>query len=135
MKNVLYSLHSLLKAGGLEQMWMTASRILFTGQLSELLVSSHVCTFETTIRYLLHCSSFSNDRLPIFNKVRNTNENILSKTTTISQNIFSLLTPSSNIKTTLMLRYVNITTYLYSPMFSSMEVEYFFRSSPPEVFL
>ena len=100
MKNVLYSLHSLLKAGDLEQMWVTASRILFTGQLSELLVSSHVCTFETTIRYLLHCSSFSNDRLPPFNKVRNTNENILSKTTTTSQNLFSLLTPSSNIKTT-----------------------------------
>ena len=100
MKNVLYSLHSLLKAGDSEQMWVIASRILFTGQLSELLVSSHVCTFETTVHYLLHCSSFSNDRLTLFDKVRNTNENILSKTTTTSQNFFSLLTPSSNIKTT-----------------------------------
>ena len=120
MKNVLYFLHSLLKAGDLKQMWVTASRILFTGQLSELLLSSHVCTFETTIRYLLHCSSFSNDRLPIFNKVRNTNENILSKTTTISQNIFSLLTPSSNIKTTSVLIsaivYISSTKFFDAPL-------------------
>ena len=34
---------------------------------------------ETTIRYLLHCPNFSNERLTLFSKLQSTDGNILSK--------------------------------------------------------
>ena len=39
MKNVLDSLHSLLKSCDLQQMWVIANKILFAGQLSEMRVT------------------------------------------------------------------------------------------------
>ena len=36
-------------------------------------------TVETTIHYLLFCLNFSNERLTLFNKLKNIDENILSK--------------------------------------------------------